>query len=155
MGDVLQVVFGVVALAGSGIVAGVFFAVAVSVLPALLTLPPAPYIEMHKKLGRGYHPAMPLIVNGAMLAEIALAVLVPAIAPRLLFAAALLLTLGVQGVSHLANVPINRRLLAIDTSAIPADWKDPRPEWRSWHSLRTALAMAAVTVNALAVALLP
>lgn len=142
----------VVAIVGSGITAGVFVAIALSVLPALRALPADRYIDMHRRLGKGYHPTMPLMVNGGMVACLGLVFLTPAPA-RYLFAAGFVLMLGTQGVSHLANVPINRRIQAIDPAAIPGDWDDPRPLWQNWHLLRTALALAALTVNAAAAAL--
>ena len=68
------------------------------------------------------------------------------------FAVAAVLLLGVSGVSHLCNVPINRRVKAItDPAVIPADWEDPRPLWRRFHYLRTFLAVLALAVNAAAV----
>ncbi|WP_216215925.1 anthrone oxygenase family protein [Amycolatopsis aidingensis] len=150
MVDAVATVLAIIAVIGSGLVAGVFYAVAASVLPALMKLPAGRYVEMHRELGKGYHPMMPLIVNGAMFADIGLIFLAPGQAARLLFLAAAVLLVGVQGVSHLANVPINRRLVAVDPNAIPAGWRDPRPQWRGWHRLRTTLALLAVTVNATA-----
>lgn len=151
MTDYLHTFFAVISLLGGGIIAGVFFAVRVSVLPALCALAPGPYIEMHRSLGKGYHPAMPLIVNTTMFAQLGLAVLAPTVLARGLAVAGLVLSLGVQAVSHLANVPINRRLLAVDPDAVPADWDDPRPLWRNWHDLRTALAVASVVATALSI----
>lgn len=148
----LSAILIVVAISGSGIVAGVFVAVALSVLPALCTLPAGRYIEMHKELGKGYHPAMPLIVNATMFADIGL-VFLTGHGGGALYAGAAVLTLGVQAVSHLANVPINRRVVAVDPRVVPADWSDPRPLWRSWHRLRTGLALAVLLINAAATAL--
>ncbi|MER5772352.1 anthrone oxygenase family protein [Streptomyces sp. NPDC001985] len=146
---------GTAALLGSGIVAGVFFAVAVSVLPTVQTLPAPQYVQLHRRLGEGYHPVMPLVVTGAVTADLALLLLAPGTASRTLFAVALLGLVGVQLVSQFGNVPINRRVHALDPGAIPADWDDPRTPWRNWHRLRTGCAVAALTANALAVALLP
>jgi uncharacterized membrane protein len=141
----------VVLLLGSGTTLGVFFAVAVSVIPALITLPAAQYMETHKLLGKGYHPAMPIITNVTTLAGIALAVLVPDPAAKVLFGTGVLLMIGVQAVSHLGNVPINRSLRAGAVGALPADWADPRPEWRAWHLVRTGLALALLLVNSIAI----
>lgn len=142
----------VVAIVASGLVAGVFVAIAVSVLPALRALPADRYIDMHRRLGQGYHPTMPLTVNGGTFADLVLVFLTPSPA-RYLFAGAFLLMLGTQGVSHLANVPINKKIRALDPAAIPSDWDDPRPSWQNWHLLRTVLGLAALVVNAAATAL--
>ncbi|WBB81503.1 DUF1772 domain-containing protein [Micromonospora sp. WMMD882] len=141
----------VIAVGGTGIVAGVFFAVAVSVLPTLYTLPAGTYITLHRQLGQGYHPAMPLIVNATMFADVALIFLTDGALSRSLFVLASALALAVQGVSHLGNVPINKRLHGVDPDAVPVDWDDPRPQWRRLHRLRTVLAMAALVTTAAAV----
>ncbi|MFG3549061.1 DUF1772 domain-containing protein [Streptomyces sp. NPDC047725] len=142
------------AVIGSGIVAGVFFAVAVSVLPAVQTLPADRYVELHRKLGEGYHPVMPLVVTVGVLADLVLLFLADDGAARALFGTALLAMVGVQVVSQFGNVPINKRVHALDPAAVPADWQDPRLPWRNWHRLRTAFALVALAVNAVAVALL-
>ncbi len=141
----------VAALLGSGVVAGVLFAVALSVLPALSAMPPDRYVYAHQLLGRRWDPTMPVIVLSTVALDVVLAVLATGAARALLVAGTVLL-IGVSAVSHLANVPINRRVKAVaDPSALPADWTDPRPLWRRWHLLRTALAVLGLLVNAVAV----
>ncbi|WP_018681671.1 DUF1772 domain-containing protein [Actinokineospora enzanensis] len=142
------VVLRVLALLGSGIAAGVLFAVALSVLPALFAMPPERYVYAHRLLGRNFDPTMPLVVLGTVAADTALAALVPE--HRVLFVIAAVLSLGVSAVSHLCNVPINRRVKAVDETALPPDWRDPRPSWRRWHLLRTVLAILAFLTCALA-----
>ncbi|WP_326752383.1 DUF1772 domain-containing protein [Streptomyces sp. NBC_01635] len=143
-------VLGVAALIGSGLTAGVLFAVALSVLPALFAMETGTYVYAHRLLGRNWDPTMPVIVLSSTLADGVLAVAVTGTA-RPLFAAGAVLLLGVSGVSHLCNVPINRRVKAItDPAVLPPDWEDPRPLWRRYHYLRTALALLALTVNAAA-----
>src|SRR5689334_14575440 len=135
----LEGVLGVAALLGGGVTAGVLFAVALSVLPALFAMETGTYVYAHKLLGRNWDPTMPVIVLSSTLVNAVLAVVAGG-AARPLFAVAAVLLLGVSGVSHLCNVPINRRVKAIDDpSVIPADWEDPRPLWRRWHLLRTTL----------------
>ena len=142
----------VVALLSTGLVCGVFFAIAVSVLPTLFALPPGQYIAVHRLLGKGYHPAMPLIVNAGTLADLALAILRDGPA-RGLWALAFVAMLAVQGVSHLCNVPINRTLAGVDPDAIGPEWTDPRPKWRGFHLIRTAAASVALLVTCLATVL--
>jgi uncharacterized membrane protein len=144
----------VAVLVGSGTVAGVLFAVALSMVPALMAMTPDRYIYAHKLLGRNWDPTMPALVLGSTAADIALAASAPDPTARALFALAAVLLFGVSIVSHLANVPINKRMRGVDENLIPADWTDPRPLWRRWHLLRTALALLALGLNAAAVTLL-
>lgn len=140
----------VAALLGTGVVAGVLFAVALSVLPALFAMPAERYVYAHQLLGRHWDPTMPLIVLTSFTLDVALAVLSTGPSRVLLVAGAVLL-LGVSGVSHLANVPINRRVKAVaDPWALPVSWTDPRPQWHRWHLLRTVLAVLALLMNAVA-----
>lgn len=137
----------------SGVVAGVFFAVAISVLPTLFALPMGQYIQTHRLLGEGYHPVMPVTVFTATLIDAALAVVAPTAATRVLYIVAAVAFCGVQGVSHLCNVPINRVVHAVDLSNLPDDWRDPRPQWRTFHMIRTACAFTVLTCNAVAAVL--
>jgi uncharacterized membrane protein len=138
---------GLLALLGSGVTAGVLFAVALSVLPALFAMPTSTYVYAHQLLGRNWDPTMPAIVLGSTLADVLWAVFGGG-AHRAPAAVAAVLLLGVSAVSHLCNVPINRRVKAVaDPQQLPADWTDPRPLWRRWHLLRTALAAAALLLN--------
>jgi uncharacterized membrane protein len=148
--DVLSILL----LLGSGIAAGVLFAVALSTVPALATMTPDRYVQTHKLLGRNWDPIMPLIVLGSTLLDIGLVVLGPTPLTRVLFAGGAVSLLGVALVSHLGNVPINRRLRMLEPGAIPPDWQDPRPVWRRWHLVRTGLALVALAANSIAVTLM-
>ncbi|MFB9235124.1 anthrone oxygenase family protein [Plantactinospora siamensis] len=143
-------ILALLALLGSGLVTGVFFAVAVSTVPALMAMPPGRYIYAHKLLGRNWDPAMPIIVLTATFAAAGWAIGAASPAVRVSAAVVTVLMLGVSGVSHLCNVPINKRMRAVDPDAVPADWADPRPIWRRWHLLRTALAVGAFLLTSVA-----
>lgn len=136
----------------SGVVAGVLFAVALSVLPALRAMPTDRYIYTHKLIGRHWDPTMPVIVLGSTAVEVVLVFTAPDDAAPL-FAVGAVLLLVVSVVSHYCNVPINRRVKSVDPEAVPENWTDPRPLWRRWHLLRTVVAVVAATVNAAALAL--
>ncbi|ALG10906.1 DUF1772 domain-containing protein [Kibdelosporangium phytohabitans] len=144
---------GVLAVLGSGVTAGVLFAVALSVLPALFRMPPDRYVYSHKLIGRNWDPTMPLIVLGSTALDIALVFLVPGGTPRLIAVVGAVLMLGVSAVSHLCNVPINRQVKKTDPANVPVDWRDPRPLWRRWHLLRTVLAIVGLLCNAVLVVL--
>lgn len=147
------VLLGVVGVLGSGVTAGVLFAVALSVLPALFAMPPDRYVYSHKLLGRNWDPTMPIIVLTTSIVDIVLAILVPAGPAKALAVIAAVLMVGVSAVSHLCNVPINRQVKTLDPDDIPDSWQDPRPLWRRWHVLRTTLAIAALAVNSTLISL--
>ncbi|MBF8190916.1 DUF1772 domain-containing protein [Nonomuraea sp. K274] len=147
-------VLAVLVLLGSGTVAGVLFAVAVSTVPALAAMPPDRYVYTHTLLGRNWDPTMPLIVLGTTLLDIVLAVWAPGALDRTLIICATVCLAGVSLVSHLRNVPINKRVHRTDPDAVPPGWEDPRPVWRRWHLLRTALAMVALAANSVALTLI-
>ena len=138
-------------LLGSGVTAGVLFAVAVSVVPALRDLAPDRYVEAHQLLGRNWDPTMPIIVLGSTAADALLAVIAPQLSTRLLFGLGAVLLFASSMVSHLLNVPLNRTVKKLDPRApLPADWSDPRPAWRRYHLWRTTLAALAFLANAAA-----
>lgn len=141
----------VVALLGSGTTTGVLFGVAVSVVPALRDMTPDRYVEAHQLLGRNWDPLMPIIVLGTTGVDMLLSFLADGAVARLSFGCAAALLFASSMVSHLLNVPINRKVKALDPAAgLPPGWQDPRPAWSRWHRLRTALAAAAFAVTALA-----
>lgn len=144
----------IVVLTCSGIVAGVFFAVTVSVVPALAALPAGRYVEVHRMLGKGYHPTMPLIVMLVLAGDLALAFVAPATVPVALPVTAMVLQVGVQAVSHLGNERLNRSVRTADPDVLGPAWTDPRQAWRRWHLIRTALALAVFVINGI-VAVIP
>ncbi|WP_327085924.1 DUF1772 domain-containing protein [Nonomuraea sp. NBC_01738] len=142
-------VLSVAAVVGSGVIAGVLFAVALSVFPALQAMPADRYVYTHKLVGRRWDPTMPAIVLSSTAADVVLAALSPAGRPWFVTGAVTLAAVSV--VSHFCNVPINRRVKSLPDWTIPAGWQDPRPVWRRWHLARTALAVLAALANAVAV----
>jgi uncharacterized membrane protein len=145
-------ILAVAVLVGSGTVAGVLFAVALSTLPALIAMPPGRYIYAHKLLGRNWDPTMPAIVLSSTVLDLVLVFLAPRGSAAALFGVAAFLLAAVSVVSHFANVPINKVMRTLDPDDMPERFDDPRPLWRRWHHLRTALALLALTVNAVAIA---
>ncbi|WP_256334933.1 DUF1772 domain-containing protein [Lentzea albidocapillata] len=138
----------VFALVGTGVVAGVMFAVAISVVPALLRMTPEVYVQTHKLLGRHYDRVMPFVVVGSAVAELLLVLDSGTTWRRAWFIAGAVLMLGVAVVSQTGNVPINRRVKALPAGDVPDDWDDPRGAWRHWHRLRTGFALCALAVTA-------
>ncbi|WP_280669168.1 MULTISPECIES: DUF1772 domain-containing protein [unclassified Kitasatospora] len=142
----------VVALVGSGLVAGVLFAVAISVMPALIAMTPERYISTHKLLGRYYDRIMPFIVTGSTAIDVGLAVNASG-ASRSLFAIAALCLAAVAVVSQTRNVPINRGVKGTPPGDPGPGWEDPRFQWRDWNLVRTGCALAGCAFTAVAVVL--
>jgi uncharacterized membrane protein len=140
----------VVVLLTSGLIAGVFFDVALAMLPAFMIMTPGRFIYANNTIGKGYHPTMPIVCSVTVLTELALALSVPE-PRRYLFFAATALIIGTMLVSEFGNMRINRILLKVDPENVPGDWSDPRASWRAFHLLRTVLAVLAVTANGIAV----
>jgi uncharacterized membrane protein len=136
-----------IVLVGNGIAAGVLFAHAVSVWPALQAMTPNRYVEAHKLIGRASDPMMPIIVSTSMVLDIVLTVLQNG-PPKFIFMMSAVSLFGVVIVSQICNVPLNRQTKALDPEAIPPDWKDPRGEWAKWNRVRTALSILALIGNA-------
>ncbi|WP_067491185.1 DUF1772 domain-containing protein [Actinomadura hibisca] len=143
-------ILGGAVLVSSGLAAGVLFTHAVGVWPALQAMAPGQYVAAHKLVGRAYDPMMPILVLSSTLADTVLAVTASGVAQPLYGVSALLLA-GVALVSQTQNVPINKRVKALDENAMPADWADPRRRWGRWNLARTALALAAFVGNVTAV----
>jgi uncharacterized membrane protein len=143
----------VLVLLGTGLVAGVLFAVAISVMPALIAMTPDRYVDTHKLLGKRYDRIMPFIVSGSVLVDAAFAVRAHDMGPRALFIAGALAMAGVAVVSQTRNVPINNRVKKTRPEDLGPNWPDPRRQWRDWHLLRTCCAIAGSALTAAAVVL--
>lgn len=145
-------VLSVLVMLTSGVIAGVFFDVALAMVPAFMVMTPGTFIYTNNTIGKGYHPTMPIVCSATVLVDLALVFLGHG-ASRFLFLAATVLVAGTMVVSEFGNMRINRILLKIDPANVPPGWHDPRAEWRALHLLRTALAVLAVAANGTAVAL--
>lgn len=141
----------VYAILVEGLVAGTFFAIAVSVFPTLLAMEPAQYVWTHRSLGKGYHPVMPLLVSSIVLADVFLAATTGGAPRRAEFGAAAALALCVSAISQFGNVPLNKAIARTQAEGITAVWADPRPAWQSWHRLRLAAAVGALLLGTVAV----
>ncbi len=139
-------VLGLLSLAGSAITTGVLVAVAISLVPVFLSLPPGQYVAVHKVAGRYFDRFMPPTVVVTTVADIVLALRVNAPA-LVLFALAAAFLAGVSLVSQFGNVRINRVVKALPADGPPPDWDDPRTRWRAFHLWRTGFAVAALVTT--------
>lgn len=146
----------VLALLATGVAAGIMAEVVLAGIPVFAHMTPQRYVWTHQRLDRRYEPTMPLLVLGAMVASGVLAGTVGSATGRWLHGTAAVALLGTALVSQFAAVPLLRKQVRdVDSEALPADWRDPRPVWKRWHQLRTVLALVALAVTALAAVLRP
>jgi uncharacterized membrane protein len=151
--EILTGLLSVVVLVGTGLVAGVLFAVAVSVVPALIAMPADRYVWAHQLLGRRYDRIMPLITAASVLSAVLLATRSVGLPHTALYVTAAVCMTGVAIVSQTGNVPINNRVKRMRPEDVGPGWDDPRRRWRGWHLLRTGFALAACLSAAVAVVL--
>ena len=85
---------------------------------------------------------MPIVVIGALLGGIVLAVLSGLQSPsgRLAVAGALCYV-AVLAVSLATNVPMNKRIATWSVQSPPADWAVVRARWIRFHILRTLISI--------------
>jgi uncharacterized membrane protein len=141
-------------IVASGTVAGTFFAVAVSVFPALMTMPPQQYVRTQRRLGEGYHPVMPMVVSSVLVGDVLLAVFTDSGQQRAVYVAAVGFFVAVPLISQYGNLPLNKAIQAADRNGVPEGWNDPRPSWRRWHLIRSVFAFVALILNVLAAVVL-
>lgn len=144
-----------VAAVGSGVVAGLFLAFSVAVMPALGRLPAAHGAATMQSVNATIrNPVFGLVFGGTTATCLVLAVAAPiAGQPGAIWRAvgALLYLLGALLVTIVRNVPLNEELAAVDPAAPAAVgvWDRYRSRWTAWNHLRTLTAVAASGVLSL------
>lgn len=140
----------VAAAVAAGLVAGLFFAFSVAVMPALARVPgPAGIATMQAINVVIIRPLFLLVYLGAAVATAVLAVLAPD--PLRLVAAGCYL-IGVIGVTAAANIPLNNALdrVAADSDEGERLWRHYLSRWTAWNHVRTVTSTAATLALVLA-----
>ena len=148
----------VVAILGTGLVAGVFFAFSGFVTQGIGRLPAADAARAMREINvTAVRAPLMLAIFGTALVVAVLAVVAflgePAGANWWSLGGAVLYLLGVVGVTGGANVPRNNRLAApaeTDAPALAAAWQAFRPGWLAWNHVRTITSAAACLAFVLA-----
>ncbi|MBV1868799.1 MAG: DUF1772 domain-containing protein [Marinosulfonomonas sp.] len=147
--DLLIYVFGIAALL-SGIIAGVFLAFSDFVMASLTLAKPAVGIEAMQIINRRVYRSLflvlllgmvPVSVGIAIYAHFELSGL-----PAFWFVlGGLIYVIGVFGVTMVCNVPMNKKLDALDVSmpATKAYWAEHTMCWTRWNHLRTFASVGA------------
>lgn len=134
----------VIAIVGTGTVAGVFFAFSGFVVSGLDRLPPAEAARAMREINvTAPRPPLMLALFGTALVLVALAVLVvigqAGAAGGWFVAATVVYLVCAVGVTAAANVPRNTRLGEAregDEAALAAAWTAFRPGWTAWNHVR-------------------
>jgi len=119
---------------------------------AMSRLSVSTYIEFHQATNHTFDPYMPIVVVGALLGGIVLAI--PsrglhslsgelAIAGSVGYAAVLAISLS-------TNVPINNQVARWSVQNPPADWTRIRASWVRFHIVRTLFSLPALACYILA-----
>ncbi|MFD7709444.1 DUF1772 domain-containing protein [Streptomyces sp. NPDC059785] len=149
----------VLGVLGTGLVAGVFCGFSAFVMKGLATLPPAQGIAAMNAINvAAVTPAFMLLFVGSAVLCAVLAVVTFVLWPdegtvELLLGSALYL-FGSFGVTAVANVPRNDKLLRMDpgTPEAAAYWPTYVGEWTTWNHVRTIASAAAAVSYVIALA---
>ncbi|GAA1825853.1 DUF1772 domain-containing protein [Agromyces salentinus] len=156
--NALATVLHIIAILGTGLVAGVFFAFSGFVMQGINRLPAAEAARTMREINvTAVRAPLMLAIFGTALLVTVLAVLTvvggPAGTAWWTIAGAALYLVGVVGVTAGANVPRNDRLAAAsdeDGPALAAAWDSFRPGWTGWNHVRTLGAATACLALVLA-----
>jgi len=147
----------VVAAAGSGLMAGLFFAFSAAVMPGLRRLRPEVGAAAMQAINRAIlNPVFGVVFGGTPLLCLLLAVAAPFSASSgtgWIVAGAVLHVVGSFVLTVVANVPLNNRLDAADPDS-PAGaevWADYLVRWTAWNHIRAVLCTAATAALAVGV----
>lgn len=151
-----------VAIVGTGLMAGLFFGWAVSVIPGTRHVDDHTYVQTMQQINRAIvNPAFVIPFVGTPLLLAAAAVLRwrsgDSRAATWMATAAVLYVGGLIGITAGANIPLNNALESFDLAAADSDaigegrisYEGP---WNRWHAVRTAavvLAFGCATIAAI------
>ena len=119
---------------------------------AMSRLSVSAYVEFHQATNHTFNPYMPIVVVGALLGGIVLAILSQgilslsgelAIAGSVCYAAVLAIALA-------TDVRINKQIARWSIESPPNDWKPIRARWIRFHILRTLFSLPGLACYILA-----
>lgn len=149
----VNTVLTIVAVAGSGLVAGIWFAFSNFVMQGLDRLPPEISVAAMQSINvTVLNPVFFAAFFGTALVCVGLAGLSyfrwDEAGSAIILAASLLYLVGSIGVTVFANVPLNEALASAPQAA--ASWSDFFRGWMFWNHVRTVTALLATTGFAVA-----
>jgi uncharacterized membrane protein len=129
---------------------GTMFGIWVGFDPAGLSA--TAYVEQQQNAIRSLNTLLPAMGGACVVLTVALGALTCGDRlGRVLLTVAVALMLVSAGVTRFANQPINATVMTWNPQGPPDGWADLRDEWRRWHAVRTAAAVAALMLTVAAV----
>lgn len=142
---------------GSGVLGGLFFSWSNMVMPALQRIPAtAGIVAMNAANETVYNPLFMLFFMGVPLLGAVLAVYaamnLSQTGSLALITGAILVIVGMLGVTMFANVPMNEALAALDPASAAAEeyWRIVLDRWTFWNHVRTVASIGATAAFILA-----
>lgn len=119
---------------------------------AMSRLSVSTYVEFHQATNDTFDPYMPIVVVGALLGGIVLAILSPGIHSLSgeLAIAGSLCYVAVLAIALTTNVRINKQIARWSVESPPNDWKAIRARWTRFHILRTLFSLPGLACYVLA-----
>ena len=119
---------------------------------AMSRLSASTYVEFHQATNHTFDPYMPIVVVGALLGGIVLAILFRAVhsISGELAIVGFVCYAAVLTVSLLTNVPINKQVARWSVQSPPDDWALIRARWVQFHIVRTLFSIPALACYILA-----
>jgi uncharacterized membrane protein len=119
---------------------------------AMIRLSESSYVEFHQATNHTFDPYMPIVVMGALLGGIALAILsqgIHSLSGELAIAGCVCYA-AVLAVAMTTNVRINKQIAGWSVQRPPDDWSRTRASWVRFRILRTLFSLPALACYILA-----
>jgi uncharacterized membrane protein len=119
---------------------------------AMSRLSVSTYVEFHQATNHTFDPYMPIVVVGAFLGGILLAILSPGIHSLSgeLAVAGSVCYVAVLAIALSTNVRINKQIERWSVQSPPDDWASVRARWIRFHILRTLFSLPGLACYVLA-----
>ncbi|GAB3576703.1 hypothetical protein GCM10027406_09830 [Leifsonia lichenia] len=142
----------VVSIVLVALVVGVYWGPWIALTRTIATLEPAVFLPLVRRLSANLAPVMTLLMPLALLSTLAVVAVAAFGQPVTLILAgtAFVLLALTLVVTMTIEVPIVKTIETWTVDSLPADWRERRDRWVSFHLLRVVPGVAALTLLAVA-----
>ena len=151
----IEIVVRLVALLLAALATGGLMVNWIGLARAMARLSSAAYTEFHQATNWTFDPYMRIVMSGASLGGVALAVVSPGVhsAPCWLAIFGAVSYAAIIALTLLTNLPTNKAIATWSVQAPPDDWRAVRASWIRWHIIRTLVSVPALACYLLSVLL--